>query len=171
MPNPWYICRSDCIGGKKFSTYWHRSWPKIKCLLMTLPLIMDLHTEDDQSFADLLTTYQKDFLKRPRQDSLSTDPPRVGRTQGKRNSICSVNTSSSKESVLIQILARLALRQDNALHQFGLDRKFRFFMQCGRGSLAFHARDRPEMEQPTPKWRRLGLIASHNIPHHFSGIV
>ena len=132
---------------------------------------MDLQqTEDDQSFADLAIAYQEHFFN---QDRIHY-PPILHELAGR---------SAKEFDILSQYFRQQGITSGSNDREIGpasgrppepiwFGQKPHILHAMRSWILdASHARDRPEMEQPTPKWRRLGLIASHNIPHHFSGIV
>lgn len=69
-------------------------------------------------------------------------PPFGGRTQNGRersnrhsDSLDTRSTSSGKTDELIQMVARLCLRQEDQMNALNLDRSFLLFVQCGRGNL------------------------------------
>lgn len=96
---------------------------------------MEPQTGDDQSFEDFLSACSDGFLKCQYIDILSNGQQKHGREQRKRNSSSSANTSDGRDQDLIQMMARLAVRQEDTLNQLGLDCNLMMFLQRGRGSL------------------------------------
>ena len=74
-------------------------------------------------------------VKRPRTQtgSDSTQISGKGRSRGRYNS--SDSSSTSDYNPLIQLLAKLCLRQEDMLNQMNLDRSFMLFIQVGKGSI------------------------------------
>ena len=90
---------------------------------------------DDMSFADLLNIC-KPHLKRPRTDPASSQGKTNGKGRSKTRSNSSITSSKHEgDSELIQIIARLNLRQEDLLNQMSLDRNFLLFLQIRRESI------------------------------------
>lgn len=91
---------------------------------------------DDISFPDLFEGFVSHFTKRPRtQDGFeSTTSCGKGRSKGRYNS--SDSSSKSGTDPLVQLLAKLCLRQEDImLNHMNLDRNLIFFLQDGKGSI------------------------------------
>ena len=95
-------------------------------------------TMHDQSYTDLLeAACGEHFLQRSRTDMQSDGRNTYGREQSRRpsDSLDSRSISSGKSDELIQMVARLRLRQEDQLNVLNMDRSFFLFAECGRGSL------------------------------------
>ena len=60
---------------------------------------------------------------------------RSGKGHAARSFPSSASTSSGGNEELLRMIARLILRQEDAISQLQLDKSFIFFIQCGRGSI------------------------------------
>ena len=90
---------------------------------------------DDQSFTDLLEACSQNLGKRARA-ATSNGAANHGRGRAPRYSDSSAsNSSGGRDDELLNTLARLTLRQEDALTQLSLDKSFMFFTQRGRGSI------------------------------------
>ena len=88
---------------------------------------------DDQSFTELMHLCGEHLGKRPRTDDSPQSKQNSDQRRSSRQS--SSSPSSSQDGDLIQMIARLSLRQEDLLNQMSLDRSFVVFLQCGKGSV------------------------------------
>ena len=115
---------------------------------------------DDQSFTDLLEacgSTWKSQGKRPH-TSTSGDQIKSGRGSMYRSSPSWASTSNGGNDDLLNMIARLSLRQEDALTQLNLEKAFIFFLQCGRGSTM------PSMLAKARDWNVLKLSGDVSVP-------
>ena len=112
---------------------------------------------DDQSFTDLLDACAQNLGKRPR--VATTDGTRrPGKGHAARSSPSSASTSNGGNDELLRMIARLTLRQENAIAQLQLDKNFMFFIQCNRGSIM------PSMLTKAREWNQLKEKGEVTVP-------
>ena len=111
---------------------------------------------DDQSFTDLLDACAQNVGKRPRVATDGTQRP--GKGPAARFSPSSASTLSGGNDDLLRMLARLTLRQEDAISQLQLDKSFMFFIQCGRGSIM------PTLLTQAKEWNQLKEKGEATMP-------
>ena len=115
---------------------------------------------DEQSFSDLLEACSQHIGnqgKRPRTVT-SNGQNRPNRGSMPRSSPSWASTSSGGNDELLNMVARLSLRQEDALVQLGLDKSYIFFLQCGRGSIM------PSMLAKARDWNALKQSGDVSAP-------
>ena len=75
-----------------------------------------------------------------------------------RSSFSWISPSSGGNDELLNMVARLSFRQEDALAQLGLDKSYMFFLQCGRGSIM------PSMLAKARDWNTLKQNGNASAP-------
>ena len=91
-------------------------------------------SNDDMSFHDLVEALGT-HVKRPRTaDSESSTQTGKGRSKHRSN-FSDSSRKSEQDASLVQMLAKLCLRQEDMINAMCLDRSFLLFLQAGKGSI------------------------------------